>query len=145
VSSVPGLDLSIQLDDGTSGTKFFFGGQTAAYTITVQNVGALDAHDASVQDPLPATLLDASWTCDATSTATCTPSGTGAISDVVNIPQGAAVTYHMTATVQALPEFPVTNTATVAAGSGEVDVNTGNNSSSATDAVGIFEDDFEGP
>jgi hypothetical protein len=49
------------------------------------------------------------------------------------------------ATVQAIPEFPVTNTATFAAGNGEVDVNTSNNSSSATDTVGIFADDFEGP
>jgi hypothetical protein len=39
----------------------------------------------------------------------------------------------------------VTNTATIAAGSGELDVNTGNNSSSATDVVGIFGDDFDGP
>jgi len=55
------------------------------------------------------------------------------------------VTYHLTAIVQAIPEFPVTNTATVAAGDGEVDVNSSNNSSSASDAVGIFGNDFEGP
>jgi hypothetical protein len=51
----------------------------------------------------------------------------------------------MTATVHAIPEFPVTNTATIAAGNGEMDVNTSNNSSSTTDAVGIFADDFDGP
>ena len=48
-------------------------------------------------------------------------------------------------TVQSMPEFPVTNTATIAAGSGEVDVNTSNNSSSTTNAVGIFVDDFGSP
>ena len=37
------------------------------------------------------------------------------------------------------------NTATVAAGNGEVDVNTSNNAASATDGVGIFAGDFEGP
>jgi hypothetical protein len=37
------------------------------------------------------------------------------------------------------------NTATIAAGNGEADVNTGNNSSTTTDAVGIFADDFGGP
>jgi uncharacterized repeat protein (TIGR01451 family) len=143
--SGPGVDLTIQMNDGTNGAKFFAGGQLADYTITVQNVGTLDAHSASVQDLLPANLTNASWTCNASAAATCTPVGSGAIADAVNIPQGASVTYHLTATVQAIPEFPVTNTATIAAGSGELDVNTGNNSSSATDVVGIFGDDFDGP
>jgi len=94
---------------------------------------------------LPTSLIDASWQCDAGGAATCTPSGSGAITDTVNIPQGASVTYHLTPTAQAISEFPVTNTAKIAAGNGEVDVNTSNDSSSATDAVGIFADDFEGP
>jgi len=144
-SANPGLDLSIQMDDGTNGGKFFSGGQIADFTITVQNIGTLDAHNASVQDLLPANLLNASWTCNANAPATCTASGSGAIADKVNIPQGTSVTYHQTATVQAMPEFPVTNTATIAAGNGEVDVNSSNNSSSATEAVGIFGADFEGP
>jgi uncharacterized repeat protein (TIGR01451 family) len=141
----PGVDLTIQIDDGTGGTKFFAGGQPADYTIAVQNIGTLDAHNASVQDLLPANLLDAAWTCNTLGGATCTASGSGAITDTVNIAQGASVTYHLTAKVQANPEYPVTNTATIAAGNGEVDVNTSNNSSSATDAVGIFGDDFDGP
>ena len=144
-SSGPGIDLTIQMNDGTNGAKFFVGGQLVEYTITVQNIGTLDAHGASVQDSPPANLLDPAWTCDATGAATCTPAGSGAIIDTVNVPQGASVTYHLTATVQALPEFPATNTATVAAGSGEVDINTSNNSSSTTDAVGIFADGFGGP
>ena len=146
-SAGPGIDLMIQVDDGTKGKKFFVGGQQANYTITVQNIGTVDAHSASVQDVLPANLLSASWTCNTTGGATCAPpgSGIGNIADSANIPAGASVTYHLTATVQALPEFPVINTATVATGSGETDINPGNNSSSVTDAVGIFADDFEGP
>jgi uncharacterized repeat protein (TIGR01451 family) len=143
--SGPGIDLNVQMNDGTNGAKFFVGGQLADYTITVQNIGTLDAHNASVQDSPPANLLDATWTCNAAGAATCTPGGSGPIMDMVNIPQGASVTYHLTATVQAMPEFPATNTATIAVGSGEVDVNTSNNSSSASDAVGIFADDFGGP
>ncbi len=142
--SGPGIDLTIQMSDGTNGAKFFVGGQLADYTITVQNIGTLDAHNASVQDSPPANLLGANWTCIAAGAATCTPGGSGVIMDTVNIPQGASVTYHLTATVQAMPELPVTNTATVATGSGELDVNTSNNTSSVTDAVGIFADDFEG-
>jgi uncharacterized repeat protein (TIGR01451 family) len=141
----PGVDLTIQMDDGTNGRKFFAGGQLADYTVTVQNIGTLDAHNASVQDLLPANLLDGGWTCNPSGAATCTPSGSGSITDTVNVPHGTGVTYHLTATVQAIPEFPVTNTATVATGNGEVDVNTSNNSSSATDVVGIFEDGFKGP
>jgi len=145
ISSVTGLDLTIHVDDGTNGKQFFAGGHLANYTITVQNIGTVDAHNASVQDLLPTSLFSASWTCNTTAGATCTASGSGNITDTVNIPQGASVTYHLTATVQAIPESPVTNTATVATGGGEVDVNTSNNTSSVTDAVGIFEDDFEGP
>jgi uncharacterized repeat protein (TIGR01451 family) len=133
------------MDDGTNGKKFFAGGQPANYMITVQNIGTVDAHNASVQDLLPANLLSASWTCNAVAGATCTLNGTGNITDTVNIPQGASATYQLTATVQAIPELPVINTATVAAGLSEVDINTSNNTSSATDVVGIFEGDFEGP
>jgi len=132
------------MDDGTNGKHFFAGGQLAHYTITVQNIGTVDAHNASVQDSLPANLLSASWTCNPAGGASCT-NGSGDIVDSVDIPQGAGVTYQLTATVQALAEFPVTNTATVATTGGEVDVNTSNNSANAVDAVGIFADDFEGP
>jgi uncharacterized repeat protein (TIGR01451 family) len=142
---VPGMDLTIQMDDGTNGKKFFVGGDLAEYTITVRDIGSVDAHDAAVQELLSTNLLDVSWTCTASGTATCTASGNGAIADTVNIAHGASVTYHLAATVQAIPEFLVTNTASVAAGNGEVDVNASNNSSNATDAVGIFADDFEGP
>jgi len=144
-SAGPGIDLTVQMDDGTNGKRFFAGGKPAIYMITVQNIGTTDAHNASVHDAVPAGLLNAVWTCNASGGATCTPNGSGSIADAVNIPQGAGVTYQLTATVQSIPELPVTNTATVATGSGEVDVNTSNNASSATDAVGIFTDDFEGP
>jgi uncharacterized repeat protein (TIGR01451 family) len=145
-SSGPGIDLTIQVDDGTNGKKFFAGGKPANYMITAQNIGTVDAHNANIQDALPANLLSASWTCNGTGGATCKPSGTGSISDTtVNIPHGTSVTYQLTATVQAIPELPVTNTATIATGVSEVDINTSNNTSTATDVVGIFADDFEGP
>lgn len=145
LSSVPGMNLAIQMDDGTLGEKFFAGGQVVHYTITIQNIGTLDAHGAGVQDSLPANLLTASWTCTPSGGASCALGGDGSVTDTVNVPSGDSVTYHLTATVQALPESPVTNTASVAAGSGEVDVNTSNNSATATDAVGIFADPFDGP
>lgn len=142
-SSAPGVDLTIQIDDGTNGTKFFEGGMPVDYTITVQNIGTLDAHSASVQDTLPANLLGATWTCTPGAGANCSAGSSGSINDTVNIPAGSGLTYHLIATAQALPESPVHNTATVAAGGGETDVNTSNNSASVTDAVGIFEGSFD--
>jgi uncharacterized repeat protein (TIGR01451 family) len=144
-SSGPGIDLAIQVNDGTNGKKFFVGGQQADYTITVQNLGTVDAHAASVQDLLPANLISATWDCVPASGASCTASGSGSITDTVTIPQGASLTYHLTATVKALPEAAVVNTASVSTGTGETDTNLTNNSASATDAVGIFRGDFEGP
>jgi uncharacterized repeat protein (TIGR01451 family) len=143
-SAGPGIDLIMQMDDGTNGKNFFAGGQLAHYTITVQNIGTVDAHNASVQDSVPANLLSASWICNPAGGASCT-NGSGDIVDTVDIPQGTSVTYQLTATVQALAEFPVINTATVATAGGEVDINPSNNGASATDAVGIFAEDFEGP
>jgi uncharacterized repeat protein (TIGR01451 family) len=144
-SSTPGIDLAIAIDDGSAGSRFLAGGELAGYTIVVQNNGSVDAHGASVHDTLPANLLDASWTCEATGPASCTPAGNGSIADSVSIPAGAGVTYHLTATVQAIPELPVTNTATVAAGAGETDVNTSNNAATVINAVGIFAGVFDGP
>ena len=144
-SAGPGIDLTVQIDDATNGQQFFTGGQLVNFTITVQNIGTADAHSASVQDLLPSNLLSASWTCNVAAGATCTASGNGDITDTVDIPQGASATYQLTATVQTIPEFTVTNTASVATAGGEVDVNTSNNSATATDAVGVFADNFEGP
>jgi hypothetical protein len=136
-------DLSISIQDGTNGKNFFRGGALADFTITVQNVGATDAHGASVVNMLPPNLLGAAWTCQATGSATCTASGTQNINDTVNIPAGASVVYHLTATVQSLPELPVINTATVTTASNELDAVPGNNTSTTFDAVGVFADGFE--
>ena len=144
-SSTPGIDLAIQIDDGSSGSKFFEGGMSVEYTITVQNIGTLDAHGAKVQDMLPANLLGATWTCAPGPGAGCTAGSSGPINDTVNIPAGSGLTYHLSATALALPESPAHNTATVATGSGETDVNSSNNAASVTDAVGIFEGSFDGP
>ena len=64
----------------------------------------LDAHNANVQDVLPANLLDATRACNLGGGATCTANGTGSIMDAVNIPHGAGVTYHLTVTALAIPD-----------------------------------------
>src|SRR5262249_6777873 len=94
-SAGPGLDLTIQMNDGTSGSKFFAGGQPVHYTIMVQNIGIVDVYNASVQDLLSANLLGATWTCDVIGGAICTASGSDSITDTVNLLQGASVIYHL--------------------------------------------------
>lgn len=135
-----GLDLSIAITDGTD---FLSGGLLADYTITVQNIGTTDAQNATVQDILPANLLGASWSCSASGAAICAASGVGNIADTVNVPKNTSVTYHLSATVQALPEFPLINTATVSAAGAETDIDSSNNSATDTDTVGVFANGFE--
>jgi uncharacterized repeat protein (TIGR01451 family) len=138
-----GWNLSIRMDDHTGGKNFFRGGDLADYTIKVENIGTSDVHAATVQDALPSNLLDARWSCDAIASATCAASGSGSISDTIDIPKNGAVIYHLTATVQANPEVCVTNTATATTRVAEPDIDMGNNTATTMDAVGVYADGFE--
>jgi uncharacterized repeat protein (TIGR01451 family) len=137
IEVVPAVDLAVSLDDGTD---FVTGGGLVDYTLTVRNDGVSDALDAHVSDPLPPGLFDAQWSCVADAGATCTASGSGGIDDDVGIPAGGRVVYVLQATVPALPEQPLSNTATAAAAAGAIDVNATNDSATDVDAVGIFAD-----
>jgi uncharacterized repeat protein (TIGR01451 family) len=137
IEVAPAVDLAVSLDDGTD---FVAGGGLVDYTLTVRNDGVSDAFAAHVSDPLPAGLFDAQWSCVAEPGATCTPGGTGGIEDVVNIPTGGSVVYLLQASVPVLPELPLSNTATAAAGAAAIEVNAANNSATDVDAVGIFAD-----
>ncbi|MEN5180820.1 hypothetical protein ABE501_13690, partial [Comamonas testosteroni] len=54
-------------------------GGTVTYTVVVSNPGAVAADGTTVSDPIPAGITAQSWTCAAQAGATCTTSGTGAI------------------------------------------------------------------
>jgi uncharacterized repeat protein (TIGR01451 family) len=140
ISVGAGLDLGVTVSNGTD---FLRGGLPADYTILIQNIGTTDAHSARVEDVLPPNLLNATWTCTTVGGATCTASGSGGISDTVDLPVNSGLIYTLTATVQAFPEYPVTYSASVASAGGEIDVNTSNNSDSDTDTVGVFRSGFE--
>ncbi|MBA8888226.1 putative repeat protein (TIGR01451 family) [Dokdonella fugitiva] len=137
IEVAPAVDLAVSLDDGTD---FVAGGGLVDYTLTVRNDGVSDALGARVSDPLPPGLFDAQWSCVADAGATCTASGSGGIDDVVGIPAGGRVVYVLQASVPALPEQPLSNTATAAAPVGAIDVNATNDSATDLDAVGIFAD-----
>lgn len=131
--AMPGkADLAITVTDGRTSVT---AGDTATYTITATNAGPDAANGATITDALPATLTGASWTCTGMGGGTCAAAGSGNISDSVNLPPGASVTYTLTATVSAVAAGTLSNSAAVAPPAGVVDPNSPNNSATDTDAV----------
>jgi uncharacterized repeat protein (TIGR01451 family) len=127
-----GTDLAIAKTDGVSS---LIPGQTATWTITATNSGPLAA-GATVVDNLPAALQGASWTCAAGGGATCgAASGTGSISQTVNLPVNGSVTFTVTGTVAADATGSLANTASITPAGGIVDTNAANNSATDTDTL----------
>ncbi len=102
-------DLAITKTDGVATAV---PGQAVSYTIVVSNSGPSDALGATVTDALPPAIGTATWTCVA-SGGSCSASGTGNISDTVNVPAGASLTYTVVATVASGASGNLANTATV--------------------------------
>ncbi|MCR6701711.1 MAG: DUF11 domain-containing protein [Dokdonella sp.] len=124
-------DLSVTK---TSPTTTYAPGASVSYTILVRNEGPFAAEDVTVDDPLPAGISAASWTCSGSGGGVCgAASGTGAISDAdVILPAGGSVTYALT--LQVPPGFtgPLVNTASVLPGIGTFDPDSSNDSDSVT-------------
>src|SRR5262249_61002325 len=90
----PVADLTVGKSDGVTSVV---PGSRTTYTITVTNGGPDPVSGAQVKDdPLPAALTGATWTCTASGPtgASCgQPSGSGAIDVAVNLPVGAPATF----------------------------------------------------
>ncbi|ODU42528.1 MAG: hypothetical protein ABS96_27485 [Lysobacteraceae bacterium SCN 69-123] len=123
----PQADLSITKTDGQ--TAVTAGGSTV-YTITASNAGPSNAPGSTVADTFPAACTSVSWTCVAAGGGTCTAAGSGNISDSVNLPVGASVSYTATCAISAAASGTLSNTATVS--SAVTDPTPGNNA--ATDS-----------
>ncbi|HKV11301.1 MAG TPA: DUF11 domain-containing protein, partial [Thermoanaerobaculia bacterium] len=129
-------DLSITKTDGvTSATP----GGSVTYTITASNAGPSDASGSTVADTFPASLT-CTWTCVGAGGGTCTASGSGNISDTVNLPAGGSVTYTASCTISGSATGTLSNTATVAAPGSVTDPNPANNSATDNDALGAQAD-----
>jgi uncharacterized repeat protein (TIGR01451 family) len=119
-------------------------GLPTTYTIVVSNTGPSNAGNVTVTDTLPTALnwtgANASWTCATTNGATCAGAGSGSISDVVNLPAGATVTYTLTATVSPDATGTVANTAGVAVSSAVTDATTADDTASDTDPIDVLTD-----
>jgi uncharacterized repeat protein (TIGR01451 family) len=125
VESRPQADLSItKTDNGASPAP----GQALGYTIVARNAGPTAATGALVTDTFPASLTGVSWTCTASAGSSCAASGSGNISQTVNLIAAGTATYTVNATVAPAAMRLVANTATIAAPATVEDANLGNNS-----------------
>ncbi|MCP4660378.1 MAG: DUF11 domain-containing protein, partial [bacterium] len=129
----PTADLAISKQDGqTSAVP----GTQVTYTISAANAGPSAIVEATVSDVFPSELEDVTWTCFASEGASCgAASGSGDISESVDLGVGTSVTFSATATIAAAATGFVSNTATVAVPAGSVDPEPGNDSATDVDAL----------
>ncbi|HVX12146.1 MAG TPA: DUF4214 domain-containing protein [Pirellulales bacterium] len=121
-------------DSTTSTTGSVVAGSSMTYTIVVSNTGPSDLTGAALADVLPTDFTGATFTATATGGATgFTSSGSGNISDTVNLPAGSSITYVVTGTVAASATGSLSNTADVTLPAGVT--NSGNANATDTTAV----------
>jgi uncharacterized repeat protein (TIGR01451 family) len=138
----PAADLAIAKDDGVT---VALPGQALTYTLTASNPGPSSVFGATVEDAFPTDLVGVTWTCAGTGGGACTASGRGDVSDTVDLPAGASVTYTATATVDpASTATAISNTATVSAPAGVTELDPADNTATDVDAgLVVFRDGFE--
>jgi uncharacterized repeat protein (TIGR01451 family) len=120
-------NLSITKSNGT-GTST--PGAQTSYTIVASNAGPSNVSNATVTDTFPADLENCSWTCSGSGGGSCAASGTGSISQPVNLPVGASATFVASCGIKPTATGSISNTATIS--SSTPDPEPANNS--ATDA-----------
>lgn len=123
-------DLSITNTDGETNAV---PGATVTYMIVASNAGTDPAASASVTDTFPAACASVAWTCSGAGGGSCSAAGAGNISDTVNLPAGASVTFTATCTIGADATGVLTNTAVIS--SSITDSNPANNSATDSDTL----------
>lgn len=143
---VTGGDIDVSI--GRSGT--LTAGLGVTYAISVTNIGSQPVTGFDFDVAIPVALVGASWTCTATSGASCSASGSGNIGETLSLSRGQTVRYTLVATVDPAldPLGPklveLSAVATVAPGA---DINPANNSATDIGFVQfvVFRDGFEAP
>ena len=136
------VDLAVTKTDNMGGsstagtTGSAVAGGTVTYTIVVTNNGPGPATGATVTDSFPAAITSDTFTATESGGATgFTASGSGNISDTVDVPVGASITYIVTANVASSATGSLSNTATVEPGGSQVDVDLTNNTATDVDTI----------
>jgi gliding motility-associated-like protein/uncharacterized repeat protein (TIGR01451 family) len=132
-------DLKVTKSD--AGNTYTSGGPVS-YTITVENLGPSDVSGFSIQDALPAKMVNASWTSAVTGVGVSVSPGSGSGANVTatgNMPfaAGNKIVITVTGTVDpaSIGGDSLINQATVQAPLGTPDPNPGNNSSTVRGVV----------
>jgi len=139
-------DLNITLDNGLS---WVVPGDVVTYAIVVSNPGPSTVPGATVSDVFPADLTGVNWTCVGANGGVCPASGSGTISETVDLPVGATVTFTATGTCDLAPVgLRLENTVTVAGPVSVTELDPSDNTATDDDAIVwpgdiIFSDDFE--
>jgi uncharacterized repeat protein (TIGR01451 family) len=115
-------------------------GAAHQYTIVVSNLGPSDAPGTLVSDTFPAAFTGASWACVPTGGATCAAGSGSALTDTINLPVGSTVTYTVAGTINGGATGVLSNTASVAAGSGVSDLYPSNNTATDTTSLSAAAD-----
>ncbi len=138
-TGTPSADLSIT----KTVNEALIGSGMIQYTVTAANAGPSPVTGATVTDTFPAQLSGATWTCSGLLGGSCTASGSGNISQSVNLPVGGSVVFSITASIVLPLPASISNTATVAVPAGTTDPNLGNNSAAVTTVILLFANGFE--
>ncbi|MCB1643327.1 MAG: DUF11 domain-containing protein, partial [Xanthomonadales bacterium] len=130
---VPDHDLAISKDDGVTSAV---PGTSVTWTIIASNAaGPSNAVGALVSDSFPAFCTTVSWTCVGAGGGTCTASGSGNISELVDLPVGGTVTFSATCAIDLAATGTLDNTVTIAGAAGSTDPVAANNSASDSDTL----------
>ena len=129
----PNADLSVELSDNAGGTfdatnndttgGTAVPGDSVTYTLVAANTGPSDASGVYLSNPVPSQISSDTWTVSGTSggASATTSSGTGNISDTLNLPSGSSVTYTVDANIAADATGALVDTATLTPPSGITD------------------------
>lgn len=143
-----GADLDVSLSNDRS---WLSPDEDTTYTLTIFNIGSVDAPVVDVSMSVPIELLDAQWSCSGTGSSSCQASGSGDLIDVASVPSGETLTYILDATVDPAIDLSVPQSVVMSAlaetsppGS---DINPTNNLATDIDEVRLvmFADSFESP
>jgi uncharacterized repeat protein (TIGR01451 family) len=110
-------------------------GANTTYTVTVRNAGPSTVAGATVADVVPAGAIAMDWTCTASAGSSCGASGSGALSDTVNLAPAGVLTYVVTVQIGADATSTISNTATATVPASVTETSPSDNSATDVDTL----------